>query len=191
MAKKIYVGNFSFDISEEALKECFAEVGTVESVQIMKEGASGRSRGFGFVEMSSEEEAKKAIEELNGKELDGRPLKVTEDKRGTSSGGGHRRNDYSRDGGDEGRSQKNAPMGYFRAQPLELSFKKRKKMDPFVDDESLVIDYKDPKLLQRFMSERGRILPRRMTGLTSMNQRLVNRAIKRAQHLALLPIKRA
>ena len=79
-------------------------------------------------------------------------------------------------------------MGYFRAQPLDLGVRRRKKLDPFEEDSSIKIDYKDPRLLQRFMSERGRVLPRRMTGLSAYNQRQVTRAIKRAQNLALLPI---
>lgn len=83
------------------------------------------------------------------------------------------------------------PVGYFRAQPLDLGIRRRRKLDPFVEDETLNIDYKNAKLLSRFMSERGRILPRRMTGLTSANQRHVARAIKRAQHLALLPYTKA
>ncbi|MDD2943368.1 MAG: 30S ribosomal protein S18 [bacterium] len=78
-------------------------------------------------------------------------------------------------------------MGYFRAQPLDLGIRKKRKLDPFVEDSSIKIDYKNPKVLSRFMSERGRILPRRMTGLSSANQRRVTKAIKRAQHIALLP----
>ncbi|HQH26389.1 MAG TPA: 30S ribosomal protein S18 [Oligoflexia bacterium] len=77
-------------------------------------------------------------------------------------------------------------MGYFRAQPLDLGVRRRKKLDPFLEDTSLSIDYKDAKLLSRFMSERGRILPRRMTGLTAANQRRIARAIKRAQNIGLL-----
>ncbi|MCC6933442.1 MAG: 30S ribosomal protein S18 [Deltaproteobacteria bacterium] len=79
-------------------------------------------------------------------------------------------------------------MGYFRAQPLDLGVRKRRKNDPFIEDETLKIDYKNAKLLRRFMSERGRVLPRRMTGLTATNQRLLNLAIKRSQQLAMLPI---
>ncbi|MCB0358551.1 MAG: 30S ribosomal protein S18 [Bdellovibrionales bacterium] len=77
-------------------------------------------------------------------------------------------------------------MGHFRAQPFDLNFRRRKKLDPFVEDEKLQLDYKDVKLLKRFISERGKILPRRMTGLNAYHQRQVARAVKRAQHLALL-----
>jgi len=66
-------------------------------------------------------------------------------------------------------------------------FRRRKKIDPFMDDPSRTVDYKDTVLLAKFMSERGRILGRRLTGLSSYNQRKVSKAIKRAQNLGLLP----
>ena len=78
MAKKLYVGNLSYDTTEDALKDTFSQAGTVESAIIIKDKMSGRSKGFGFVEMSTDEEAQKAIEVLNGKELDGRALTVNE-----------------------------------------------------------------------------------------------------------------
>jgi len=78
MAKKLYVGNLSYDMTEDALKDTFSQAGTVESAIIIKDKMSGRSKGFGFVEMSTDEEAQKAIEVLNGKELDGRALTVNE-----------------------------------------------------------------------------------------------------------------
>lgn len=78
MAKKLYVGGLSYDTTEETLKSTFAECGAVETAVIIKDRDSGRSKGFGFVEMSSEDEAKKAIETLNGKELDGRTIIVNE-----------------------------------------------------------------------------------------------------------------
>ena len=81
---------------------------------------------------------------------------------------------------DSGDYNKGAPMGYFKAQPFDLGLKKKKKMDPFLDGSGLAIDYKDAKLLSRFVSERGRILPRRMTGLTAHNQRKITMVIKRA-----------
>lgn len=76
--KKLFVGNLPYSATQESLAEFFAAAGTVESVNIVTDKMSGRSRGFGFVEMSSEDEAKKAIDELNGKELDGRALIVAE-----------------------------------------------------------------------------------------------------------------
>lgn len=76
--KKLYVGNISYGASDDDLANFFAEVGTVESATIITDRMSGRSKGFGFVEMSSAEEAAAAIEQLDGKELDGRPVTVKE-----------------------------------------------------------------------------------------------------------------
>ncbi|MFH1366358.1 MAG: RNA-binding protein [Patescibacteria group bacterium] len=78
MNKKLYVGGLSYDTTEDSLKEAFAQAGTVESAAIITDKMSGRSKGFGFVEMSSEEEAQKAIEMWNGKEFEGRNLTVNE-----------------------------------------------------------------------------------------------------------------
>ena len=73
---KLFVGGISFDSSDDSLRDFFATVGTVDSAVIITDKMSGRSKGFGFVEMSSEEEAQKAIAELDGKELDGRAIAV-------------------------------------------------------------------------------------------------------------------
>ena len=78
MAKKLYVGGLSYDTTESTLKETFAQAGTVDSATIIMDRMSGRSKGFGFVEMSSDEEAQKAIEMFNGKEIDGRNVTVNE-----------------------------------------------------------------------------------------------------------------
>ena len=78
MEKKLYVGSLSYDTTENSLKDLFSQAGTVESAAIITDKISGRSKGFGFVEMSSEDEAKKAIEMFNGKELDGRSIVVNE-----------------------------------------------------------------------------------------------------------------
>jgi len=80
MTNKLYVGSLSFDTTEDTLRDLFSQAGTVNSVSIIMDKFSGRSKGFAFVEMSSEEEAKKAIETLNGKELDGRNIVVDEAK---------------------------------------------------------------------------------------------------------------
>jgi cold-inducible RNA-binding protein len=94
MSMKLYVGNLSFDATEQDLRDAFGEVGTVESVNIIEDRDTGRSRGFGFVEMSSKSEGQEAISQLDGKEMDGRNLKVNEAKpredRGGGGGGGHR-----------------------------------------------------------------------------------------------------
>jgi cold-inducible RNA-binding protein len=78
MSTKLYVGGISYNTKEDALKEYFAQAGTVTSVAIIIDKMSGRSKGFGFVEMETEDEAKSAIEMFNGKELDGRQLTVNE-----------------------------------------------------------------------------------------------------------------
>lgn len=78
MGTKLYVGNISWGIKEDALKEAFEQAGAVTSATIIVDRMSGRSKGFGFVEMSTPEEAEKAIEMWNGKELDGRELVVNE-----------------------------------------------------------------------------------------------------------------
>jgi RNA recognition motif-containing protein len=74
----VYVGNLSYDLSEEDLKTAFAEYGEVTSAKIVSDRYSGRSKGFGFIEMSSDDEAKAAIEGLSGKELAGRAIVVNE-----------------------------------------------------------------------------------------------------------------
>lgn len=78
MAKKLYVGGISYGTSEDALKAHFAQAGTVESASIIMDKMTGRSKGFGFVQMSSDAEADNAINMFNGKELDGRNLTVNE-----------------------------------------------------------------------------------------------------------------
>jgi len=76
MAAKLYVGGLSYSTTSETLREYFAQCGTVESASVVTDKFSGQSRGFGFVEMATSEEAQRAIAELNGKELDGRKLTV-------------------------------------------------------------------------------------------------------------------
>jgi len=78
MGKKLYVGSLSYSTTEDSLKEAFSKAGTVESASVITDKFSGRSKGFGFVEMSSDEEAKKAIEMFNGKDLEGRTIIVDE-----------------------------------------------------------------------------------------------------------------
>ena len=90
MSMKLYVGNLSFNTASYDLEELFGQVGTVESVNVIEDRDTGRSRGFAFVEMSSDAEGKEAIEQLNGKEIDGRELKVNEAKPREDRGGGNR-----------------------------------------------------------------------------------------------------
>ena len=91
---KIYVGNLSYEVNEEDLKNAFEQFGQVESVSVIKDKYSGRSKGFGFVELPSQAEAQSAIEGLNGKELKGRALNVNEARPRTEGQGGGRRGSY-------------------------------------------------------------------------------------------------
>ncbi|HEY9727161.1 MAG TPA: RNA-binding protein [Chroococcales cyanobacterium] len=96
----IYVGNLSYDVTVEDLNAVFAEYGTVKRVQLPTDRETGRVRGFGFVEMSSDAEEAAAIEALDGAEWMGRDMKVNkakprEDNRGSSGGGGRRNNSFS------------------------------------------------------------------------------------------------
>jgi RNA recognition motif-containing protein len=94
---KLYVGNLAFQTSSEELTTLFAQAGTVESVSLIEDRETGRSRGFGFVEMSTKEEGAAAIAQFNGKDLGGRALNVNEAKpREDRGGGGGGRNGGSR-----------------------------------------------------------------------------------------------
>ena len=95
MGKKLYVGNLPFSATESAVSDLFSQIGGVDSVRLITDRDSGRSKGFGFVEMASDEEAEKAISELNGKEFEGRALTVNEarpqePRSGGGGGGGFR-----------------------------------------------------------------------------------------------------
>ncbi|MDD5547663.1 MAG: RNA-binding protein [Candidatus Pacebacteria bacterium] len=98
MAKKLYVGGLAYSTTQDGLKDAFAQAGTVETATIIIDRESGRSKGFGFVEMATDEEAQKAIEMFNGKELDGRSLTVNEarpmEPRKQGGFGGGRRERY-------------------------------------------------------------------------------------------------
>ena len=100
MAKKLYIGGLSFDTTDESLGAAFAQAGTVVSAIVIKDRNTGRSRGFGFVEMSTDEEAAKGIEMWDGKELDGRTVKVNEAK--PMADRPPRRDNYSQGGGGFG-----------------------------------------------------------------------------------------
>ncbi len=88
MANKLYVGSLAYSIKDDQLKELFEAHGTVVSAQVIMDRDSGQSKGFGFVEMKTEDEAKAAIKELNGKEVDGRAIMVNEARPKTEGGGG-------------------------------------------------------------------------------------------------------
>src|SRR6201985_912437 len=107
MSMKLYVGNLSFQTSSNELQELFAQAGTVESANVGEDRDTGRSRGFGFVEMASKEEGQAAIAQLNGKEVNGRALTVNEarpreDRGGNRGGGGGGRGGYGGGGGGNG-----------------------------------------------------------------------------------------
>jgi len=109
MGKKLYVGNLSYEISDSDLSTLFAAHGTVESAQVIIDRDTGRSKGFGFVEMQTEQEAQAAIAAMNGKEVNGRPLTVnearpkTEGGRGGPGGGRGGRGGHGGGGGGGGR----------------------------------------------------------------------------------------
>jgi RNA recognition motif-containing protein len=107
MGKKLYVGNLTYGVTDSDLEQLFAAHGTVQSAQVIMDRDTGRSKGFGFVEMGSDQEAQAAIAALNGKEVDGRTLTVNEARpkpeggggRGGRSGGGGGRGGYGGGGG--------------------------------------------------------------------------------------------
>src|SRR6185295_5160607 len=87
-SNKLYVGNLAFQTTSQELQQLFAQAGTVESASVVEDRMTGRSRGFAFVEMATQDEANAAIEQFNGKELGGRALKVNEAKPRENRGGG-------------------------------------------------------------------------------------------------------
>jgi RNA recognition motif-containing protein len=104
--KNIFVGNLSYDATEHTLRSLFEQYGTVERASVVTDRDTGRAKGFGFVEMSVNAEAERAIAELNGQEVDGRALNVNEarprEERGGFGGGGQRRGGYGGGGGAGG-----------------------------------------------------------------------------------------
>ncbi len=106
MTTKLYVGNLSYDTTEEELQELFSQAGSVTSVALPTDRETGRPRGFGFVEMSSEEEARKAISMFNGQTLRERQIKVNESRPREEGGGGGRSGGGFRSGGGGGRQRR-------------------------------------------------------------------------------------
>jgi RNA recognition motif-containing protein len=98
MAKRLYVGNLSYNTTDESLRQMFAAHGTVNSAQIIMDRDTGRSKGFGFVEMGSDQEAQAAIQALNGQQVDGRALTVNEARPKAEGGGGGGRGGGGRGG---------------------------------------------------------------------------------------------
>lgn len=104
MGKKLYVGNLGYNIEKNDLEQMFAAHGTVASVQVIMDRDTGRSKGFGFVEMGSDQEAQAAIQALNGKSIDGRSLNVNEARSQEERGGGGGRGGPRPGGGGRGGS---------------------------------------------------------------------------------------
>jgi RNA recognition motif-containing protein len=119
MNKKLYVGNLSYSMTNEELGSHFGQAGEVASVKIIMDQATGRSKGFGFVEMSDENGAQKAIEILDGKEIGGRTLRVSEAKPQPERGGDRPRRDFGdrprRDFGDRPRRDFGGDRGGFKS----------------------------------------------------------------------------
>jgi RNA recognition motif-containing protein len=102
MSTKLYVGNLAFQTTSQELQQLFGQAGTVQSASVVEDRDTGRSRGFAFVEMSSQEEATSAIAQFNGKEVSGRALKVNEAKPRENRNGGGRGFNENRGGGYSG-----------------------------------------------------------------------------------------
>jgi cold-inducible RNA-binding protein len=112
MSMKLYVGNLSFNTTNQDLNELFGTIGTVESTNIIEDRETGRSRGFAFVEMASKSDGENAIAQLNGKEVDGRELKVNEAKPQENRGGGGGRGGFGGGGGGRGGNRGGGGGGY-------------------------------------------------------------------------------
>ena len=175
MPKKIFVSNLDFEVTTEQVLALFSEVGPVTSAVVATDRETKRSKGFAFVEMERDEDAQKAIDTIHGKVINGRPIKVVED-RGKSPAA----NGVFGDGGES------RPREFLPSIQRTQIFRRRKRLDPFMQDPNRTVDYKDVAMLSRFVSERGKILARRFTGLSAYNQRKVAKAIKRAQNLGLM-----
>lgn len=174
MKNKLFISNLDFSITQDQLEDIFSEIGSYVSIVIATD-KDARSRGFAFIEMKDEETAQKAIDALNNKEINGRPMKVNFDR-------GKNQDNIKANERQRGQRQEQLPP----IQRMQL-FKKKKKLDPFIEDPNLKIDYRDAPLLSKFVSEKGKILSRKLTGLTAHNQRKVSKAIKRSQSLGLMP----
>ena len=117
MGTKLYVGNLSFRTTSEELRELFSQAGQVESASVIEDRDTGRSRGFGFVEMATPEAAAAAIEQFNGKDLGGRNLTVNEARPKTERGGGGGRGGYGGGGRDRNRDRGNYGGGGDEREP--------------------------------------------------------------------------
>src|SRR5882757_4902435 len=126
MGRRLYVGNLAWTVTDQDLQDVFSEAGPVDSSQVIMDRATNRSRGFGFVEMATDEAADVAIQKLNGREIKGRPIRVNEAQARTGGGGGRgpgrNHNSFSGPVGNKARSKAISPSvppksGGFRAPP--------------------------------------------------------------------------
>ncbi|MDZ4784750.1 MAG: 30S ribosomal protein S18 [bacterium] len=163
---KLFVSNLDFELKMDDLKKIFSEFGPVVNITLVADRETGKSRGYCFIEMAVPEDALKAIDALNTKVFNGRPISVAEDR------------------GKKAVTQE-APQ-FLQPMQRVLFFKKKSKLDPFEENPKLQIDFRDIRILSRYLSDRGRILPRRLTGLSAYNQRRIAKAIKRSQNVGLL-----
>ena len=170
--RRLFVSNIDFEVTNEELRVMFEEIGPCLSVVIATDRETKRSRGFAFIEMEGSEAAEKAVKELNEKVINNRPMKVAFDKGKTA---------------DTRPNQKYEILPPIQRVPV---FKRYKKVDPYIQDPEKEISYKDVAALSQYVSERGRILSRKYTGLSAYNQRQMKKAIKRAQHLGLMAFSR-
>jgi RNA recognition motif-containing protein len=117
MSKKLYVGNLAFQTTSQDLQQLFAQAGTVESASVIEDRDTGQSKGFAFVEMSTDQEAAAAIEQFNGKEVAGRALKVNEarPRENRSGGGGRGFGGHRGGGGGYGGNRSGGGGGYGRS----------------------------------------------------------------------------
>ena len=105
MGRKLYVGNLPYETAENDLQDLFSKAGTVDTVSVVRDQATGRARGFGFVEMGTDEEAQQAISQLNNAQLGGRSIMVNEARPKTAGGGGGFGGDRGNGGGGQRRSE--------------------------------------------------------------------------------------
>src|SRR5262245_51107407 len=142
MGKKLFISNLDFDISTDQLRDMFTEIGPCISVVIATDRETKRSKGFAFIEMEADEDAKGAIEQLNNKVVNGRPMKVCEDRGKTGGSSSSQGGEAGAEGGHR-RHEQLPPI-----QRMQL-FKRRRKIDPFMEDPTKTVDYKDVATLSR------------------------------------------
>ena len=192
MKKKLFVSNLDFNVTQSQIDDAFKGISPEATVTLAVDKESKRSKGFAFIEMPTEELAEKAIETLNGQELNGRAIRVCHDR---GKGGGKdaphsKGSSRSGDGKSDDRGNRRRTREFLPPIQRMQLFRKKKKLDPFLQDPAMTVDYRDIATIGKFVSERGKILSRRMTGLSAYNQRKVAKAIKRAQSLGLMPYNR-